>query len=81
MKNTKIGIVSSGKPLMSILTAIDLEEIDICKLFGMWNEIEDSMKKEFKPIFQPLDMLYINCNNCDAEYFLVNLSPNLSNNS
>ena len=77
MKKFKVAIVSSGRPLESILSAIDLEKIDICTVFGLWNEMMESSKNNFKHIFQPLDMLSVNCDKCGADYYLVNLNPKL----
>ena len=71
MKKYKVAIVSSGNPLESILSVIDFENIDICAVFGIWDNISNSSKNIFKKVLQPLDMLSINCTTCGAEYFLI----------
>ena len=77
MTKYKVAIVSTGDSLNSILEAIDLENIKICALFGIWNDISESLQKVFKPAFNPLDMLVLKAQECKAEYFLVNIHPSL----
>ena len=77
MSKYKVAIVSTGNSLNSILEAIDLENIKICALFGIWNDISESLQRFFKPVFNPLDMLVLKAHECKAEYFLVNIHQNV----
>ena len=77
MSKYKVAIVSTGNSLNSILGAIDLENVELCALFGIWDDISKSLQKVFKHIFNPLDMLVLKAQSCKAEYFLVNIHPSL----
>lgn len=71
MRKYKVAIVSTGNPLESILAAIDLDNIEICAVFGFWDGMSPILQKTFLKVFQSLDMLPVNCVDCGADYFLV----------